>query len=70
MMKMKKTYILSLLAALLGLTVACTSSDQGYPTSTHYLPVQLQGSDKWSILDVESGEVVARDVHSEVPWPS
>ena len=67
MMKMKKTYILSLLAALLGLTVACTSSDQGYPTSTHYLPVQLQGSDKWSILDVESGEVVARDVHSEVP---
>ena len=51
------------------LLLASCSSDGGgdYAFATRYLPVQLVGSDKWSILDVNSGQVVARDAFTQVP---
>lgn len=48
--------------------VACNESDN-YPYKTDYLPVQLAGSQKWSILDVNSGELVAKDAFVQVPSP-
>ncbi len=62
---MKKTtyFLLTLLA--MALLVSCSGND-GYPIKVKYLAVKLQGSEKWSILDVESGEVVARDAWDSV----
>ena len=55
------------IAALL--MTACGGSDTTYQYKTQYLPVQLVGSEKWSILDVNSGEVVAKDAFENVPSP-
>lgn len=47
---------------------SCSSKgDSEYPFATRYLPVQLVGSDKWSILDISTGEVLARDAFVETP---
>jgi len=62
----------SLLTSMVTLAVlALTScqSDNGYPLDTHYLPVQLAGSTKWSILDTQSGNIVARDAFAAAPSP-
>lgn len=48
--------------------MACNESDN-YPYKTDYLPVQVAGSEKWSILDVNSGELVAKDAFAEAPSP-
>lgn len=48
--------------------VACNESDN-YPYKTDYLPIMLEGSTKWSIMDVNSGELVAKDAFTEVPSP-
>ena len=50
-------------AAVVALLItACGGNDTTYQYKTQYLPVQLVGSEKWSILDVNSGEVVAHCV--------
>ena len=54
------------ISLLLGLG-ACDKSNSNYPYATHYLPVVIQGSEKWSILDIQSGELVAKDVFSNAP---
>ncbi|MDO4971059.1 MAG: WG repeat-containing protein [Bacteroidales bacterium] len=56
-------------AALLLLMVACNGSktNEAYPFPMKYLPVQLEGSKMWSILDLESGEVVAKDAYKTTP---
>lgn len=53
-------------ALLLGLA-SCNKTNENYPYNTHYLPVMLQGSEKWSILDLESGEVIAKDAFKYAP---
>ena len=48
--------------------VACQRGDNNsYSYKADYLPVQLVGSQKWSILDVNTGEVVVRDAFDEAP---
>ena len=51
------------------LMAACSGSDTTYQYKTQYLPVQLVGSEKWSILDVNNGEVVAKDAFVNAPSP-
>ena len=53
-------------ALLVTCLAACNSSDE-YSYHAKYLPVQLVGSQKWSILDLETGEIVARDAYTNAP---
>ena len=48
---------------------ACGGNETTYQYKTQYLPVQLVGSEKWSIIDVNSGEVVAKDAFDNAPSP-
>lgn len=59
----KLTYFLIALVALAG----CSQKENTYLEDTKYLSVRLQGSDKWSILDIETGNVVAKDVFKNTP---
>ena len=51
------------------LLTSCGSKDTTYQYKTQYLPIQLVGSEKWSILDVQTGEVVAKDAFVNPPSP-
>ena len=67
---MKKTISrLAMATALALLLAACNSESTTYQYKTQYLPVQLEGSEKWSILDVNSGEVIAKDAFDKAPSP-
>ena len=66
-MKIFSRLVLAALAALL--LSACNGNNATYQYKTQYLPVQLVGSEKWSILDVNSGEVVAKDAFDNAPSP-
>ena len=66
-MKILSRIVLAAVAALM--LTACGGSDSTYQYKTQYLPVQLVGSEKWSILDVNSGEVVAKDAFDNPPSP-
>ncbi len=48
---------------------ACGGNESTYQYKTQYLPVQLVGSEKWSILDVNSGEVIVKDAFDNAPSP-
>ena len=48
---------------------ACGGNEATYQYKTQYLPVQLVGSEKWSILDVNSGEVIVKDAFDNAPSP-
>lgn len=60
---------LALAAFVALLMVACSGNDTTYQYKTQYLPIQLVGSEKWSILDINSGEVVAKDAFNSAPSP-
>lgn len=66
-MKFLSRIALAALAAML--LTACGGNDATYQYKTQYLPVQLVGSEKWSILDVNSGEVIAKDAFDNAPSP-
>ena len=66
-MKILSRIVLAAIAALL--LTACGGSDSTYQYKTQYLPVQLVGSEKWSILDVNTGELVAKDAFDNAPSP-
>ena len=66
-MKILSRLALAAVAALL--MTACGGNDATYQYKTDYLPVQLVGSEKWSILDVNSGEVIAKDAFDNAPSP-
>ena len=55
------------LLSLLLLLAACGKTHDDVAMVTKYLPVQLVGSDKWSIMDITTGEIVARDLYKNVP---
>lgn len=63
-MKRKMLYLVLTLVGI-ALLASCSGND-GYPIKVKYLAVKLEGSEKWSILDVESGEVVARNAWDSV----
>lgn len=63
-MIMRMAVVLCMVATM----VACNENNN-YPYNTDYLPVQLAGSQKWSILDVNSGELVAKDAFVQAPSP-
>ena len=67
MMKFLLRIALAAMAAFL--LTACSGSDSTYQYKTEYLPVQLVGSEKWSILDVNNGEVVVKDAFDTAPSP-
>ena len=60
---------LAFAATVAMLLTACGGNDTTYQYKTQYLPVQLVGSEKWSILDVNNGEVVAKDAFTNAPSP-
>ena len=66
-MKILSRLMLAAVAALL--MTACGGNEATYQYKTQYLPVQLVGSEKWSILDVNSGEVIATDAFDNAPSP-
>lgn len=66
-MKIISRIALATLVALL--MTACGGTETTYQYKTQYLPVQLVGSEKWSILDVNSGEVVVKDAFVNAPSP-
>ena len=67
---MKKIfYICTFFVALVALC-ACGNKDNGiYPfqEETKYLIVRLQGSDKWSIINIENGDIVAKNAINGMP---
>jgi len=72
MTTLNKTYnLLMCLAAIAMFTVlsGCQDDHVNYQYKTDYLPVQLAGSQRWSIIDVNSGEVIARDAFEDAPSP-
>ncbi len=56
-----------ILAAVAALALTACNSQADYPVDTQYLPVKLKGSQKWSIIKLETGEVVARDAFDNAP---
>ncbi|MBQ4366857.1 MAG: WG repeat-containing protein [Muribaculaceae bacterium] len=59
---------LAVTACAVVIMTACGSHNENdYPYETQYLPVQLPGSKSWSIIDVRSGELVARDAFDTAP---
>lgn len=66
-MKILSRIALTAFAVLL--LTACSGNDSTYQYKTQYLPIQLVGSEKWSILDVNTGEVVAKDAFDNAPSP-
>lgn len=66
-MRIFSKLVLAAVAALL--LTACSGSDSTYQYKTEYLPVQLVGSEKWSILDVNTGELVVKDAFDNAPSP-
>lgn len=62
-------YICSFLVALVAMC-SCGNKDNGiYPfkEETKYLTVRLQGSDKWSIINIDNGDIVAKNAISGEP---
>ncbi|MBR5726866.1 MAG: WG repeat-containing protein [Muribaculaceae bacterium] len=59
----------ALAAVTVLLMTACGSKDATYQYKTEYLPIQLVDSEKWSILDVNTGEVIAKDAFTNAPSP-
>ena len=60
--------VAALAVVTLTMLASCQRGDNNsYSYQTDYLPVQLVGSEKWSILDVNTGEVVVRDAFDQAP---
>lgn len=64
---MTKRYVCTLLAIALILGFASCNKQTNYPIDTQYIPVKLKGSDKWSILNLTSGEIIAKDAFAMTP---
>lgn len=63
---MKKIlFILSLVLVAVCFSACDNATD--YPYRASYLPVQLVGSQKWSIINIKTGEVIARDAYKYAP---
>ena len=67
MMKFLSRFAFAAVVAIL--LAACAGNESTYQYKTEYLPVQLVGSEKWSILDVNTGEVVVKDAFENAPSP-
>ncbi len=67
MMRIFDRLVLAALVAFI--MTACSGNESTYQYKTQYLPVQLVGSEKWSILDVNTGEVVVKDAFDKAPSP-
>lgn len=64
---MKKFFLIT--AALVAVLAmgGCSNEENAYLEDTKYIAVMLQNSSKWSILNVETGEIVAKDVFKNSP---
>lgn len=62
-------YICSFLVAMVSLASCCNKDKGIYPfkEKAKYLMVKLQGSDKWSIVNIDNGDIVARDAIAGEP---
>ena len=65
---MKKTLFMMAVVALIALC-SCSQEKKVYQEETNYLPVRLEGSDKWSIINVATGDVIAKDAYVNTPSP-
>ena len=73
---MKKYNIITLIVVALVTLTGCNKKDNSYLEDTKYLSVRLQGSDKWSILDIETGKhllefvrIIQRICNEQDPFP-
>ena len=64
-----RNYCMIIVMAVLVLLSSCAKEKSIYQQDTKYLPVMLKGSDKWSILNIETGELVAKDAFKDSPSP-
>jgi hypothetical protein len=64
---MKKYNIITFIVVALVMLAGCNKEENTYLEDTKYLSVRLQGSDKWSILDIENGQVIAKDAFMHAP---
>lgn len=64
---MKKKFTRFIMCVLTAMIMwSCSGSDE-YSYQAHYLPVQLVGSSKWSIMNLKTGEIIARDAFTNAP---
>ena len=61
--------LMAVMLAAIALLASCGKEKGIYTQEAKYLPVVLQGSTKWSILDLENGEVLAKDAFVNPPSP-
>ncbi len=64
---MKQFTKILLIALIVCATVACNDKKGEFALRVKYLPVKLVNSQKWSIVDLSSGEVIARDTFAMQP---
>ena len=64
---MKKFSIITIVLVAVLALASCNKEKSIYLEDIKYLTVMLQGSDKWSIVDIESGAVVAKDLFQNAP---
>ena len=58
--------IVAVLASVIGLA-SCNQEKSIYPQDIKYLPIRLENSNKWSIMNLETGELVAKDAFVNAP---
>ena len=61
--------LMAVMLAAIALLASCGKEKGIYTQEAKYLPVVLQGSTKWSILNLENGEVLAKDAFVNPPSP-
>lgn len=64
---MKNHFIKTALLAIVAGAMLWSCSGSSSFDKSRYIPVQLEGEEKWSILDTESGELVCENDFSEMP---
>lgn len=62
-----KMLIVPLLTFVSIVTVSCSNDTQNEEIEYDYLPVQLFGSNLWSIIDVNTGELLCKDEFKNMP---
>ncbi len=63
---MKTLQAITALCCVAVLMTGC-KQESNYPYQTDYLPIQLVGSQKWSIIDVNTGKLVVKDAYDITP---
>ena len=64
---MKKFFLMTAVLVTVLALGGCSDKEKAFVEDTNYIAVMLQNSSKWSIVNVETGEVVAKDAFKNAP---